>query len=152
MTDVSSQKMNSAIRWSARTTPSIAPANSVSTPASRREAGPVVAEVAERVHADQQADARHERHHHERERVESEIDRDAELFDPGVRLGDAAAVEDAAGLRQRPDHRGQRRDRGEQERAAPERASTGDDADTDGEVEGEEEEHRAQPTLRGDAG
>ena len=117
-----------------------------------REAGLVVAEVAERVHADQQSDAGHERDHHEREGVESEVDRDPELFDPRERLGHRLAVDDSAGLRSGPDHRRQRRDRGDQEGPVPQRASTRDDADADGEVEDEEEEHRARPTLRGDAG
>ena len=116
------------------------------------EAGLVVAEVAERVHADQQSDAGHERHHHEGEGVEPEIDRDPELLDPGERLGHRLAVDDSAGSRSGPDHRHQRCDGSDQERPPSQRAASGDDADTDDEVEGEEEEHRARPTLRGRSG
>ncbi len=112
------------------------------------ESGLVVAEVAERVHADQQADAGHERHHHEREGVEAEVDRDAELLDPGERLGHRFPVDDRARSGRSPDHRRQRRDRRDQERPPSQRAAGSDDADADDEVEGEEEEHLAGPTIR----
>ena len=86
MIDVSSQAMNSAMRWSAQTIPNIAAANSVIRPGESGLPRRDVCEVPDGVDAHEQADARHEQRHHERERVEAQIQVEVEVADPAERL------------------------------------------------------------------
>ena len=106
-----------------------------------RSTGLVGREVAERVDADQQPDARDDRDHQECERVEPQIDGDVESAHPGERLGHRLAVDDAGPSGRRPhEHRGGR-DRGDREGPVPERPPGSDDCDADDEMKGEQREH-----------
>ena len=108
----------------------------------------VVAEVAHRVDADQQADAGDDRDHQQGERIETQVDVDPELRDPGERFRDRHTVEHAGRVRRRPQQRRQRCDRGHQECLSAQHLAGGDDADTGDEVEEKEEKHprcRARP-------
>ncbi len=110
-------------------------------------------EVAERVDADQQPDARDDGDHEEGERVEPQVDGDVEAAHPGERLGHRLTVDDAAPSRRRPhEHRG-RSHRGDREGPASEHPAGGDDGGADDEVKGEQHEHGgrgASSTVRAD--
>ena len=153
MTDVSSQNPYRTIRSSARTSPSIEPANSTSSPSkpavARRRWGEVAAPVGEHEHAD----AGDEHDHQRGEAVEPQVEVDAELGDPLARGRVHLAVDDAREQGHEPDGRGQRGEGGEGEHARPDpcaqRPGAGHHGQADHQVQGEQDDHEGRPLARG---